>query len=425
MISLTGSIALAALAAFVGSLCAAAEVAVTSLPEARLQSLVRDGDRDLARYDADRLRTLSRWLVARVLAVAITATLLSAATESVTGHKDFVVAVLGSVGCYGVFAEVLGTLARRRPEHMARWGLRFLRPVEYLVFILAEPLALLGRIVGHLVPEQEAINARTTQSEVEWAVRQGEEAGALAEEPAEMIRNVLDFKDLTVREVMVPRTRISVVDVTTPLDQVLEMVALDGHSRYPVYRETLDNIVGLLYVKDLFDLVRRGALKSTLLRDIVRKPVLFVIESQSALSVLRDMRSRRQHMAIVADHFGGTSGVVTLEDIIEEIVGEIHDEYDAETDTPVQKIGEGRFTADAAINLADLEAHTGLVLPSEEGDFESLGGFLVHRAGRVPDVGSVIVVGDYRLVVKEADDTKVMRVEILRRGNDSFTSEAP
>lgn len=424
MTSFTGPVALATLAAFAGSLCSAAEVAVTSLPEARLQSLIRDGDRDLARYDSDRMRTLSRWLVARVLAIAVTAALLAEATESVIGNKDFVIAVFGSVVCYSVFAEVLGTIARRRPEQVARLGLRFLRPVEYLVFVLAEPLALLGRMVGLLVPEQEAINARTTQSEVEWAVRQGEEAGALAEEPAEMIRNVLDFKDLTVREVMVPRTRISVVDVTTPLDQVLEMVALDGHSRYPVFRETLDNIVGLLYVKDLFDLVRRGALKSTLLRDIVRKPVLFVIESQSALSVLRDMRSRRQHMAIVADHFGGTSGVVTLEDIIEEIVGEIHDEYDAESDTPVQKLSEGRFSADAAINLADLEAHTGLVLPSDEGDFESLGGFLVHRAGRVPDVGSVIVVGDYRLVVKEADDTKVMRVEILRRGNDSFTSEA-
>ncbi len=425
MSSLGGPIALAVLAAFSGSLCAAADAAVTALPEARLQSLIRDGDTHFARYDAQRLRTLSRWLVARVLAIAVTAALLAEATERVTGKKDFVFAVLGSVACYGFFAEVLGTIARRRPEQIARFGLRFLRPVELLVFLLAEPLAWVGKLVGSLIPEQQPINARTTQSEVEWAVRQGEEAGALAEEPAEMIRNVLDFKDLTVREVMVPRTRISAVDVTTPLDQVLEMVALDGHSRYPVYRETLDNIVGLLYVKDLFDLVRRGALKATLLRDLVRKPVLFVIESQSALSVLRDMRGRRQHMAMVADIFGGTSGVVTLEDIIEEIVGEIHDEYDIESDTPVQKLGEGRFLADAAIGVADLEAQTGLVVPSDEGDFESLGGFLVHRAGRIPDVGSVMVVGDFRLVVKEADETKVIRVEILRRGNDSFTSEAP
>lgn len=411
MTSLGGPIALAILAAFSGSLCAAADAAVTALPEARLQSLIRDGDTHFARYDAQRLRTLSRWLVARVLAIAITAALLAEATERVTGKKDFVFAVLGSVACYGFFAEVLGTIARRRPEQIARFGLRFLRPVELTVFLLAEPLAWVGKLVGSLVPEQQPINARTTQSEVEWAVRQGEEAGALAEEPAEMIRNVLDFKDLTVREVMVPRTRISAVDVTTPLDQVLEMVALDGHSRYPVYRETLDNVVGLLYVKDLFDVVRTKKVETLALSALLRKPVLFVAASQPILTVLREMRSKRLHLAVVADEYGGTAGMVTLEDIIEEIVGDIRDEYDVEADAPIQSLGEGRYLANASIPLADLADHIGNPLPTE-GTYESLGGLLVDRAGRVPEVGEVVRIGDLRLTVREADETRVTKVEI-------------
>src|SRR5690606_17264689 len=138
--------------------------------------------------------------------------------------------------------------------------------------------------------------------------------------------NVLDFKHLTAKDVMVPRRRVSGIDVTMALDAVFDHVIKDGHSRYPVFRESADNVVGLLYVKDLFDVVRSKKLGQLSLDDLLRKPVLFVAESQPALSVLREMRNRRLHLAIVSDEFGGTSGIVTLEDIIEEIVGEIRDE---------------------------------------------------------------------------------------------------
>src|SRR5262249_2614768 len=150
-------------------------------------------------------------------------------------------------------------------------------------------------------------------------------AGALEKEPATMIRNVLDFKNLTAKEVMVPRKRISAIPMVMTLQAVLEHVIKDGHSRYPVFRETLDNVIGLLYVKDLFDIVRQGKLAEKKLEEIIRKPVLFITEAQGALSVLREMRQRRLHLAIVTDEFGGTDGLVTLEDIIEEIVGDIRD----------------------------------------------------------------------------------------------------
>ena len=207
------------------------------------------------------------------------------------------------------------------------------------------------------------------------------------------------------------------------LDDVLALVTTDGHSRYPVYRETLDNVVGLLYVKDLFALVRDKRLGSAKLSDLVRAPVLFVAETQPAASVLREMRAKRLHMAIVSDEFGGTGGVVTLEDILEEIVGEIHDEYDTDHEEQIEQVGDNRFVADAAISIGDLSTRLGKDIPVE-GDFESLGGLLVHRAGRVPPIGSTLTVDGFTFIVREADETHIVKVEIVPGGGDREAGDA-
>jgi CBS domain containing-hemolysin-like protein len=407
-----GPIFLAISAAALGSLFASADAALTSLPEARLQALVESKDDGFVRFASDRLRLLSRWLVARVLSISLAAVVLADAFRELMGPGvAALLAVVISIIAYGTFAEVLGTIARRRPERVGRVALRLVHPFELLLLPLAEPLALLGGFVGRKVPESP--DARLTENEVEWIVAQGEKAGAFEKEPATMIRNVLDFKNLTAREVMVPRRKVSAIRASMPLAKVFEHVIGDGHSRYPVFRESLDNVVGLLYVKDLFDVVRQEKLAHMKLEELVRKPVLFVTESQGALSVLREMRGRRLHLAIVSDEFGGTSGIVTLEDIIEEIVGDIRDEYDTEEVAPIQKLADGRFVADAAISLADLEPHLGRKLP-EDGDFESLGGLVVQRAGRVPEVGTTILLDGYKLIVREADETRVVKVEIVR-----------
>ncbi len=410
-----GPVVLAVVSAALGSLCACADAALTALPEARLQALVEENDPGFKRFVENRLAILSRWLVARVSTISLSAVLLQgAAAHAVAPGWAAVAAVLASVAVYGTFAEVLGTLARARPEAAGRLGLTYLKPLEWAALPIAAPLAVLGAWVRGRVPqtttEQEA---RLTETEVEWLVAQGEKAGALEKEPATMIRNVLDFKHLTAREVMVPRRRVSAIDLSTPLPQVLDLVTKDGHSRYPVYRESSDNVVGLLYVKDLFDVFRAGKLQQTKLEDLIRKPVLFVAEAQPALSVLREMRTRRLHLACVSDEFGGMAGIVTLEDIIEEIVGEIRDEYDTEEVAPITKVAEGRYVADAAIPIGDLELHLGRKLP-EDGDFESLGGLIVHRAGRVPEVGATLSLDGYDLIVREADEKRVVKVEIVR-----------
>jgi CBS domain containing-hemolysin-like protein len=354
---------------------------------------------------------MSRWLVGRVVSLSIASVLLDGIARGLgLARLAMPMAVIGSVLTYGTFAEVLGTFARRRPEFAASLALGFLRPLEWVLAPLADPLAMIGRAVGRRVPRSRTVDARLTETEVEWAVSEGERTGAIANEPAEMIRKVLDFKDLTAREVMVPRRHILGIDASMPLQDVVALVATEKHSRYPVFRDNLDNVIGLLSVKDLFAVVRDARLGSTKLDEIVRTPVMFVSENQPAAKILGDMRSRRLHMAIVSDEFGGTSGLVTIEDILEEIVGDIRDEHDVEA--PIQTMGDGRVVADASVPLADVAHALGKPLP-DEGEAESLGGLIVSRAGRVPNVGATMQVGGFKLIVREADKTRVVKVEIV------------
>jgi CBS domain containing-hemolysin-like protein len=398
----------------VGSVFAAGDAALTEIPEGRMQALSAEGSPTAAtfrRFARDPTGILSRWLVGRVLAITLAAMLLGEAAR-LAGLERYAIAaaVLGTVLMYGTFAEVIGTLARRRPEQLGGVVLGILWPVEWVLAPLADPLAILGRFVGRRVPKARTVDARLTESEVEWAVSEGEKAGSIAPAPAEMIRKVLDFKDLTAREVMVPRRHILGIEIAMPIADVVALVVSEKHSRYPVYRENIDNVVGLLYAKDLFVVMRDGKVGTPKLSEIVRTPVLFVTESQPAGKILQDMRSRRMHVAIVSDEFGGTAGLITLEDIIEEIVGDIRDEHDGEA--PIQTDGDGRLVADASVPLAYVAQALGKPF-SVDGEFESLGGLIVSRAGRVPPVGATVHVDGVKLIVREADETRVVRVEIV------------
>ena len=435
--------------AWMAAFAFAAEIAVAALGDGRLQKLahgdggdtrassvrppasdgqrgrasvrepaVADGDGDprFVRLSHERERILARWLVVRVVCIAFSTASLVAAARGLTGlYADVLVPVAASVLTYGLFAEMLGTIARKRPERFARIALVLLRPLEIAAIPLAAPLALVGSLVGARLRDE----ALVTETDVEWAISQGEKAGTIEEEPATMLRNVLEFKDVIVRDVMVPRRKVAAVAVGTPLLEVLELVAGDGHSRYPVFEGSLDNVIGILYVKDLFARVNDRGIDGIVERprrkadgDLVRGTVLRAAKSQSAHSVLREMRQKRQHLAIVMDEYGGTDGLVTLEDIIEEIVGEIDDEYDDES--PIVRLDADRVLADATIPLGDLESYLGARLPLPE-DIESLGGLLTHEIGRVPDVGEIVTLGGYDFVVREADETRVVNVEIVRR----------
>jgi CBS domain containing-hemolysin-like protein len=281
-----------------------------------------------------------------------------------------------------------------------------------LALPISSPVLWVSRIVGGWLAPAPPSAPGVTETEVELIVTEGELNGSLAHEQSEMIRNVLEFGDVTAGEVMVPRTHVTAFDVETPLGEVLERISESGHSRYPVYSGSIDNVIGLVYAKDLLRYVAGKDLDGRTLEGLLRTPIAFVPDSQSASSVLRDMRAGRHHMAIVIDEFGGTSGILTLEDLLEKIVGDIRDEHDVD-EAPIVDLGDGRLVVDASVPISDLSRYLGTELPSD-GDYNSLGGFIIAQLGQVPGVGAQLSAFGLQFEVREADERRVSKVEITR-----------
>ena len=427
-IELAAGIALGIVA---GALYSAISAGLSTLGEARLVAL-RDEGGPLSKH-ADRAVRLgrpirTRLLLGRVLSLGFAtgcASLLGFRMSPLAGLAAAVVAAL----CYGLIAELATTVAQRRAPRAALQMLRWGRPLELLMVPVAAPIHALGALVASFVTpakESNEIEARA----VEHMIERGEERGTLQQDHAQLLLSVLDFKDTVVREVMVPRPKIEAFEIGTSLEEVLARVVEAGHSRYPVYRDQVDRIEGILYAKDLFRELNQagrvrpdGSSPSISLKELVRTPVLFASEMQKIDAVLREMQQRRFHMAIVVDEFGGTGGLVTLEDILEEIVGEIEDEHD-DAELPVAERAPGHYVADAAISVHDLAEFLGdppLIgihgngSSDAPGDFDSLGGMMVQLAGRVPARGDEISTGGYDLRVLDGDERAVTRVEIVRR----------
>lgn len=400
----------------VGAAVAAADAAMGALPPGRLQAVQEQASpaarAELIRYQADPGKVLARWLFVRTLATALTAVLVGEIPVLHVDRTRPLLAVAGALFLCGTLYELAAAVARARATTAGPLLLRVLRPLEIAAIPFAAPLSYVGRKIGDTFASDlpQAQETRLAETEVEYLVEDAAKTGQLGAEPAEMIRNVLDFKDLTARDVMVPRIKFAAIEVETPLDELLRIVTSEGHSRYPVYAGKIDNVVGLLYTKDLF-LVLQSKRTTATVSDIMRTPVNFIPETQPVSVVLRDMRSRKHHMAILVDEYGGVSGLVTLEDILERIVGDIRDEYDRE-EAPIQDLGDGRLLADAAVSLADLSAYLGTEIEGD-GDYGSLGGLLTHEAGKVPPAGEHIVASGIEFIVRESDEKRIVRVEII------------
>ncbi len=405
-----------------GALLAAVSAGLHTLGEAGLQAL-SEGEGGSAKAAQRVLNDLSsvqsRLLVGRVLCVALGSALAGYSLLQSSGVWSAVLAVLGTSLAYAVLATMGAAVVRRRSGEATLRAWSWLRPVDLLLTPLAITLSRLTALVGKLVPEVEVEDAgRVAELTVEHVIEQGEETGTIAEDHAQMLRSVLEFKNTVAREIMVPRTQVVAFDITTSTDAVLASVIESGHSRYPVYREQIDQVEGVLYAKDLFQVLSNASSEGVLLADLLRKPVFFAAESQKIGVLLREMQRRRSHLAVVVDEFGGAAGIVTLEDIVEEIVGEIQDEHDEEAPLVYER-APGHYFVDASISVYDLEEHLGEAICVDKTDFDSLGGMLVHLAGQVPVIGETLVSGPYRVVVLEADERRVRRVEMLRVSNEN------
>jgi magnesium and cobalt transporter len=250
-----------------------------------------------------------------------------------------------------------------------------------------------------------------------WFGREGKagEQGDLTLEERDMIRGVQELSETTVKEVMVPRIDVVFIPMDSGKSELLEKVTESGHSRIPIYVETIDNVVGIVYVKDLLNAIVKG--QEIDLEKLVRKPY-FVPESKRIDSLLREFKRRRVHIAIAVDEYGGVSGIVCLEDIIEEIVGEIQDEFDDEREDIV-KLGDGVFLCDARVDIEDLNEAIGSALPDV--DFDTLGGFVFDLFGKIPMKYEKVSHEGMDFIVQDMDGHKINSVKIIvkKEGSES------
>lgn len=270
----------------------------------------------------------------------------------------------------------------------------------------------LRQYIKDLLIKGGLLKAQLSEDELKQVLEAGTRSGALDKTEHELIKSILEFTDTTVKEIMVPRPDIVALDIAMSSDQVIRKVIDQGYSRLPVYKETIDHIIGVVYSKDLISLIEHKDL--IVLQDIIR-PAYVVPESKKISQLLRDFQLHKIHLAVVIDEFGGTEGIVTMEDIIEEIVGEIHDEYD-EVQKIIEQASDGSVVVDATMSIPDFNEQFKANVP-EASDYETLAGFLQKATGRLPELNEEIRQGDMSFTILNKSARRIRQVKLKRLGH--------
>ena len=397
------------------ALFSAAETLLTRLTRNDILNIAEAGGK---RYEilASLLRDSRRYSATIIIAksgliVSIVVIFMSMVNIGPPRIRSIIGAILAAVAIVVITEFIPKNYVRGSSENSTIHALRFLRVTYWVLYFVIKPLSLLGyfgvRILGGKVQtDQDNI---VSPEELETVVNVGDSQEILEAEEREMISRILDLPDIVAREIIIPRTDMVCLEVSTSEEEVLQTAIGSKHSRIPVYEETIDYIIGILNVKDMLDYWAEGKpIDLTVL--VTDRPPFFTPESKKISDLFRDLRANKQHMAIVVDEYGGTAGVVTLEDIIEEIVGEIQDEYDSDELEECLSLGENVYSVDTRMSIDNLNEQLGTQIESENVD--TIGGFVVDYFGKVPAQGDGFSYQGMEFTVLEADERRVHRIQI-------------
>lgn len=305
-------------------------------------------------------------------------------------------------------------------QRSVRTTLAISAPLRFF-FILFKPAIWLLNGLATFLLKLVGINnvseeAHHSSEELQYLLEQGKESGALDSNEHELIKNVFDFNERVVKNIMVPRTKISGMDVDTEKADLLELLITEGYSRMPVYQDSVDKIIGVVHAKDILPLLARNI--EFELKDIIRKPY-FIPETKKINDLMAELQQKRMQIAIVLDEFGGTAGMVTLEDIVEELVGEIQDEFDEEKPI-VDKVSDREFIVNAVASIYDVNSHLPHDLP-EDGDFDTVSGWVSGIFGKIPEVGEQKEADGYNITVLKKSDQNIesVKLELLLNEEDA------
>jgi putative hemolysin len=404
---------------------AAAKEAIVSLRKSRRLQLVEEGDHaaelvnNLAE-DATRLLTTEQ-LILKFIGfffigfATFVYTLPLANSLSIYNFTAMLIVTVAAVLIILIFGELIPReIARSYAEAIALWSVYPFNFLSYLAAPLARIITRIGRgLTGRWDETGDYGLGTITEEDLRTYVDAGEEGGLIKEGEKEMIYSIFDLGNTAAREIMVPRIDVVAVEADMPVGDALDIILEAGHSRVPVYDDNIDNIVGILYAKDLLAHWRRGG-EPRPVRGLERE-VYYVPETKPVSDLLGELQSKKVHIAIVVDEYGGTAGLVTIEDILEEIVGEIQDEYDPE-EFFMDRISDDEYIFSARMDLDDINDLMSVDLPTEESD--TLGGLVYSMLGRVPAVGDSLDVAHLHLTVLEVEGRRIVKVRAKRVKHD-------
>lgn len=400
-------IVLIALSAFFS----ASETALMSLSKIRIRHMVEDGVKGaklVEKLTENPNRLLGSILVGNNVVNIGASALATSLALDLLGESGVGIATIIMTILVLIFGEITPkSIAKQRSEGVS---LKVVGPINIIVKILRPFVAIFTYISsfvlklfgGDIDKDQPFI----TQEELKTMVDVGEEEGVLEVEEKEMIFNVFEFGDIQVKDVMVQRVDIIALGLDSSYSDVINIIKEEQFSRIPVYNESIDDIVGILYVKDLILL---EAKENFSIKDCIRE-AYYTFEFKKVTELFKEMKKSRNHMAVVLDEYGGTVGIVTIEDLLEEIVGEIEDEYD-ELEEEIEVIKEDEYVVDARIRLDDLSDLIGIRMESEE--FDSIGGFVIGQLGRIPEPKEEVKYENMKFVVEEIDKNRIKKVRIF------------
>lgn len=394
---------------------AAAETALTSVNRIRIRSLAEEGDRKAQRIHralAQPDQFLSTILVVSNLSVITASTLATIIAVNLDFSFAEVISTVILSLIVLIFCEITPkTWAVQQAESVSRL---LIGPLEVVSVVLRPVVMALTWLTNGLLrllgAEARPHGPFMTEDELRLLLEVGEEQGVLEEEEREMIHNVFDLADTSVREVMAPRIDMVTVEADDTIDRAMSLVTQGGFSRIPVFDDTVNDIIGVLYAKDLLRVIASGSKPETV-RQLPLRSAYFVPETKRLDDLLHEMQKQRVHMAIVVDEYGAVAGLVTIEDVVEEIFGDIKDEYDKEEQI-FERVSPNEFLVDAKISIDELNELIDADLPAE--DYDTLGGFVYAELDKIPTVGDVVTHGDLTITVLASKGRRVTKVKIVR-----------
>ncbi len=418
----------------------ATEISLVTIRRSRIQQLIDEGNPGALRVQ--RLKEHpGRFLAVIQIGINFLGFLASAfaAVSLVDGMEQWLasfgplqnaagaISLIVVTGLLTIFTIIFGELVPKQIglAHAERVATTMSRPIEVLGVVFGPLVGFLTwttRQISRLFRADVAAEERISSEELRLIIEQGGEQGILEAEEEQMIHAVIELGDQRIHEVMVPRIAMVTLASSANLEEAIDVVIEEGHSRIPVYEETIDEIVGILYAKDLLPFLKGSAGERPSLRSILRTPV-FVPESMSVDDLLHEFQRRKVHIAIVLDEYGGTAGLVTIEDLLEEIVGEIQDEYDEE-EPLIVRLSDDEARVDGRADVDDLsELFDTQVNLEDEDEYDTVGGLIYHRIGGVPKPGDQVMVDGLVLTVETTDGRRVGKVLVVRTRHDDDVDE--